>query len=69
MVVLRSSKSTDGSDLRQEVHLVTGGGGYAGFWLGRNLAARGHRVILIDVRDPIWTLKENMKFMIVSSPF
>ncbi|XP_060592780.1 short-chain dehydrogenase/reductase family 42E member 1-like [Ruditapes philippinarum] len=64
MVVLRSSKSTDGSDLRQEVHLVTGGGGYAGFWLGRNLAARGHRVILIDVRDPIWTLKENMKFMI-----
>lgn len=65
MVTLRSNITTDdvpADAKKQEVHLVTGGGGYAGFWLGRNLAAHGHKVILIDVREPIWTLKENMDF-------
>lgn len=61
MVTLRSSRilvDGAGQARKQEVHLVTGGGGFAGFWLGRNLAAHGHRVILIDVREPIWTLKK-----------
>lgn len=69
MVTLRNNKRMDesfdgtiSSGSKQEVHLVTGGGGFAGFWLGRNLAAHGHRVLLVDLREPIWTLKQNMEF-------
>ncbi|XP_052762771.1 short-chain dehydrogenase/reductase family 42E member 1-like [Mya arenaria] len=71
MVVLRSKKVTDDGaantsnsllDSGQEVHLVTGGGGFAGFWLGRSLAEQGHKVMLVDVREPLWPLKPNMEF-------
>ena len=40
------------SDQQQQVHLVTGGGGYPGFHLARALARKGHRVIILDVRLP-----------------
>lgn len=76
MVVLRNYKDTDvksGTDPQlpmnsfsetknQETHLVTGGGGYAGFWLGKRLAGRGHRVILVDVRAPVWAMMPGMEF-------
>lgn len=65
MVTLRSKKVTDsveGESTSQEVHLITGGGGFAGFWLGKRLAGQGHKVILVDVREPVWTTKENMVF-------
>lgn len=45
------------------VHLVTGGGGYPGFNLGKELAATGKQVILVDIIEPRWPLKENMKFI------
>lgn len=79
MVSLRKKKDTDLhatsetdtklksgmlSDLKsQETHLVTGGGGYPGFWLGKRLASRGHKVILLDVREPTWTMKPGMEFL------
>ena len=50
----------------QETHLVTGGGGYAGFWLGKRLAGRGHRVILVDVRAPVWSMMPGMEFQEVN---
>jgi len=48
---------------KQEVHLITGGGGFAGFCLGRRLAGQGHRVILADVNEPLWDLTNNMEFV------
>ncbi|XP_078318967.1 short-chain dehydrogenase/reductase family 42E member 1-like [Crassostrea virginica] len=45
------------------VHLVTGGGGYPGFNLGRKLAQSGKQVILVDIIQPRWPLEENMKFI------
>ncbi|XP_052267366.1 short-chain dehydrogenase/reductase family 42E member 1-like isoform X1 [Dreissena polymorpha] len=54
-------KVSDPKD-QQEVHLVTGGGGFAGSWLGRRLADQGHLVRLIDVCAPVSALKEGMEF-------
>lgn len=68
MVVTRSGREVKISKQdvdKKEVHLVTGGGGYAGFWLGRRLASKGHRVLVVDVREPVWTLQENMEFHMV----
>lgn len=48
------------------VHLVTGGGGYPGFNLGKELAATGKQVILVDIIEPRWPLKENMNFIQVN---
>lgn len=48
---------------KQEVHLVTGGGGYPGYNLGKKLAELGHQVILFDLKAPVWPLKENMEFI------
>ncbi|KAJ8318879.1 hypothetical protein KUTeg_003970 [Tegillarca granosa] len=48
---------------KQEVHLVTGGGGYPGYNLAKKLAELGHQVILFDLREPVWPLKENMNFI------
>lgn len=61
MVTLR--KPTRVSDENQEIDLVTGGGGYVGFWLGKTLAKHSHRVILMDVHEPVWTLQNNMEFV------
>ena len=54
------------SNASTEVHLVTGGGGFPGFSLGKRLAGCGHRVILFDVKEPIWTVREGMEFVKVS---
>ena len=68
MVVLRNQKVTEPELLDesktkdQETHLITGARGHAGFWLGKRLAAAGHRVILVDLIEPIWTLKPGMEF-------
>ena len=78
MVRLRSQKDTDpngdsgiksesATDSKtQETHLITGAGGHAGFWLGKRLASRGHKVILVDVKKPVWELKQGMEFQMVS---
>ena len=65
MVVTRSQSSTDSKAKNKirHVHLVTGGGGFAGFHLGNRLAAHGHRVILLDVREPLWTMTKGMEFV------
>ena len=62
MVVTRNSKVSG-----REVHLITGGGGFAGFWLGKRLAGNGHHVILVDIATPKWTLEDNMEFKQVNS--
>ena len=68
MVVLRNQKVTEpglyeeSKTKDQETHLITGARGHAGFWLGKRLAAAGHRVILVDLMEPIWTLKPGMEF-------
>ncbi|XP_048760577.2 short-chain dehydrogenase/reductase family 42E member 1-like [Ostrea edulis] len=46
-----------------DVHLVTGGGGYTGFKLGRRLAEIGKKVILVDIVPPKWPLIRNMSFV------
>ena len=72
MVALRGSSSTHGgngevgSSAPRECHLVTGGGGYAGFHLGKALAERGHNVILLDVKEPVEDLPERTRFISVS---
>lgn len=76
MVVLRNKKNTEAepktdplimtdspnTDKNQETHLITGAGGHAGFWLGKRLAGRGHKVILVDITEPVWLLKAGMEF-------
>ncbi|KAL2100913.1 hypothetical protein ACEWY4_002674 [Coilia grayii] len=42
--------------------LVTGGAGYFGFRLGRNLADQGVKVILLDLFKPPWELPEGTVF-------
>lgn len=43
--------------------MVTGGGGYPGFALGKKLAKEGHEVRLLDIREPVWTLEPGMTFL------
>jgi len=42
--------------------LVTGGGGYFGFMLAKELATRGRKVILLDVQKPEADLPEGAVF-------
>ncbi|XP_077412521.1 putative short-chain dehydrogenase/reductase family 42E member 2 isoform X2 [Vanacampus margaritifer] len=42
--------------------LVTGGGGYFGFRLGRALAAQGTSVILLDMNKPSWDIPDGVLF-------
>ncbi|XP_019724383.1 putative short-chain dehydrogenase/reductase family 42E member 2 [Hippocampus comes] len=42
--------------------LVTGGGGYFGFRLGRALAAQGMSVILLDINKPSWEIPDEALF-------
>ena len=71
MVTLRGGSTTDGgngavgSSVPRERHLVTGGGGYAGFHLGKALVERGHSVILLDVKEPAEDLPERTTFITV----
>ncbi|XP_076447537.1 short-chain dehydrogenase/reductase family 42E member 1-like [Babylonia areolata] len=46
-----------------EKHVVTGGGGFAGFSLARKLAEMGHSVVLLDLKEPVWPLKSGMHFV------
>ena len=52
--------------LTQEVHLVTGGGGYSGYKLGLALLAEGYRVILFDLNEPKDGVPEGITFIKVS---
>ena len=54
----RSSKTS-----QTELHVVTGGGGFPGYSLGKKLAEEGHDVRLLDIRPPKWDLKNNMSFI------
>ena len=71
MVVLRSSFTTEGTTggagecLRRECHLVMGGGGYAGFHLGKALTERGHDVVLFDIKEPTEDLPDRTTFIVV----
>uniref|UniRef100_A0A3B5LSA8 Short chain dehydrogenase/reductase family 42E, member 2 n=1 Tax=Xiphophorus couchianus TaxID=32473 RepID=A0A3B5LSA8_9TELE len=48
--------------LHQDV-LVTGGGGYFGFRLGKELASEGMTVILLDVNKPLWDIPDGAIFL------
>uniref|UniRef100_A0A3B3VPT0 Short chain dehydrogenase/reductase family 42E, member 2 n=1 Tax=Poecilia latipinna TaxID=48699 RepID=A0A3B3VPT0_9TELE len=48
--------------LHQDV-LVTGGGGYFGFRLGKELASEGMTVILLDVSKPLWDIPDGAIFL------
>ena len=54
---------------KPEVHLITGGGGYPGYMLGKNLIEHGHKVVLFDVRLPVWPLLDGMTFFQVISSY
>uniref|UniRef100_A0A3B3UHE9 Short chain dehydrogenase/reductase family 42E, member 2 n=1 Tax=Poecilia latipinna TaxID=48699 RepID=A0A3B3UHE9_9TELE len=43
--------------------LVTGGGGYFGFRLGKELASEGMTVILLDVSKPLWDIPDGAIFL------
>jgi nucleoside-diphosphate-sugar epimerase len=58
-----SSRYLLSRDDMDDVHLVTGGGGYTGFKLGRRLAEIGKKVILVDIVPPKWPLTRNMSFV------
>ena len=70
MVHLRSGQSTNmsGDTALQQCHLVTGGGGYVGYRLGLALYKQGHKVVLVDVREPADVLPDNMSFIQVHLP-
>ncbi|XP_047214470.1 putative short-chain dehydrogenase/reductase family 42E member 2 [Girardinichthys multiradiatus] len=68
-----NSPNYTGSKLRQEVGasawdgykgkmLVTGGGGYFGFRLAKDLASEGMTVILLDVNKPPWDIPDGAIF-------
>lgn len=54
---------------KPEIHIVTGGGGFPGFSLGKSLAKKGHEVKLLDLKEPVWDLEEGMEFIKVLYPF
>ena len=58
MVVTRSEAKQ-----RKEIHVVTGGGGFPGFTLGKRLAQSGHHVRLLDITEPVWELEDGMEFI------
>ena len=62
MVRIVDISPSPGSSLNKEIHVVTGGGGYAGFALGKYLAKKGHNVRLVDVREPVWDLEDGLEF-------
>lgn len=49
--------------MHQELHLVTGGGGYSGFHLGKELARCGHKVKLVDIHAPLWPIPDGVQFI------
>ncbi|XP_064617969.1 short-chain dehydrogenase/reductase family 42E member 1-like [Liolophura sinensis] len=49
--------------IRPELHLITGGCGYPGFNLAKKLVGLGHKVRLFDVKEPIWSLPENVELV------
>ena len=58
MVLTRS-----GQKQQKEIHVVTGGGGFPGFTLGKRLAQSGHLVRLLDISEPAWELEDGMEFI------
>ncbi|RUS85401.1 hypothetical protein EGW08_006844 [Elysia chlorotica] len=58
MVVTRSE-----ANQKKEIHVVTGGGGFPGFTLGKRLAKSGHQVRLLDITEPVWELEDDMEFI------
>ena len=48
---------------RQECHLVTGGGGYAGYHVGKALIDEGHKVVLVDIHQTKYPMLEGMSFI------
>ncbi|CAL1526353.1 unnamed protein product, partial [Lymnaea stagnalis] len=58
MVSTRSSAAKE-----PETHVITGGGGFPGFSLGKRLAKKGHKVKLFDLKEPVWELEDGMEFI------
>ena len=50
-------------DKNKEMHVITGGGGYAGLRLAKALCDKGHNVTLFDVQVPIDTFPDSCKFV------
>ncbi|XP_013412218.1 short-chain dehydrogenase/reductase family 42E member 1 [Lingula anatina] len=61
MVLLRNRKQT--GEPVKEKHIVTGGGGYPGYRLGKALVAEGIQVVLFDIIEPCGELLESMEFV------
>ncbi|XP_071106669.1 short-chain dehydrogenase/reductase family 42E member 1-like [Haliotis cracherodii] len=57
---MRTRSSASKAD---EIHFITGGGGYPGFCLGKNLIEEGHKVKLFDIKEPVWDLLPGMEFI------
>ena len=61
MVRLRSGAQNAWASV-SETHLVTGGGGYPGYRLGKALLQKGYNVVLFDIREPCDSV-EGMEFI------
>ena len=61
MVRLRSGAQSAWASV-SETHLVTGGGGYPGYRLGKALLQKGYNVVLFDIREPSDSV-EGMEFI------
>lgn len=51
--------------IRNKKILVTGGGGYTGFFLGCRLVKLGNSVVLLDIKPPRWEMPEGTTFVLV----
>ncbi|XP_046567960.1 short-chain dehydrogenase/reductase family 42E member 1-like [Haliotis rubra] len=56
-------KTRSSASKADEIHFITGGGGYPGYSLGKKLTEEGHRVKLFDIREPVWDLLTGMEFI------
>ncbi|KAL8586863.1 hypothetical protein ACOMHN_052739 [Nucella lapillus] len=60
---VRTRQSAQEAGTKSERHVITGGGGFPGFSLGKKLAGDGHSVVLLDIKEPVWTMRSGMEFV------
>lgn len=64
---LSTMRTRSSASKADEIHFITGGGGYPGFCLGKNLIEEGHKVKLFDIQEPVWDLLPGMEFIKVNN--
>lgn len=67
MPVRTETVSSESPLQNPETHVITGGGGFPGFSLGKKLVEEGHRVKLLDIKEPVWDLLDGMEFVKVKA--